>query len=217
MVLRHFLAFYKKHALCTGAVLTGFKNGAADVLVQTQWEKKEEINWRRTAVFAGFGFCYLGMFQHWQYTCLHMRWFPGECWRAAAKKVVFDSTVNAALCYYPLFYMVQSCVMADEYSAGRVEEGWERYKMNFPQDYTAYLAIWLPVQTINFTLVPPHWRVLFGAAVSAAWSCLLSKFRGDPAEIEAKEKKSAPEAVPAREEDSEASVIPNGLALCASK
>eukprot|EP00929_Paragymnodinium_shiwhaense_P107850 TRINITY_DN74204_c0_g1_i1.p1 TRINITY_DN74204_c0_g1~~TRINITY_DN74204_c0_g1_i1.p1 ORF type:complete len:216 (+),score=52.70 TRINITY_DN74204_c0_g1_i1:85-732(+) len=213
MVLRRFATFYQKHAMMAGAALTGAKTAAADVLVQTQWEKKQEINWRRTAVFASFGFFYLGMFQHMQYAVWYTRWFPGDCWRAAAKKVAFDQIVNTACVYYPLFYMVQSCVMADEFTLARVQEGWERFKMNATEDLYNIWRLWVPAQAINFTLVPPHMRVLFGAAVSCVWSCILSIMRGDPTDLEDKAKAFTSAAI---DQASEALASPSGSVVCSS-
>lgn len=54
------------------------KTTAADVLVQTVAEKKswKDIDWRRTTIFAGFGFAYLGCFQWYLLINKYSKWFP---------------------------------------------------------------------------------------------------------------------------------------------
>ena len=34
--------------------------------------------------------------------------------------------------------------------------------------------VWLPAQLLNYALVPPHLRVLFGNAVSICWNMTLA-------------------------------------------
>ena len=55
---------WRKHAFVLGSAVTGMKTCVADILVQTQYEGKESIDWRRNFVFSSFGLCYLGAFQY---------------------------------------------------------------------------------------------------------------------------------------------------------
>ena len=59
-------ATWKRNALFFGSTITGVKTCVADILVQTQYEKRETIDWRRNFVFSSFGLCYLGAFQYVQ-------------------------------------------------------------------------------------------------------------------------------------------------------
>ena len=47
--------------------------------------------------------------------------------------------------------------------------------------------LWVPMQAINFSVVPVHMRVPFAAGVSFVWSCILSALRGDMKPIERRE------------------------------
>lgn len=162
-----------------GAGITGLKTCIADLLVQTQYEGRTEIDWRRNFVFSSFGLLYLGAFQYVQYALWFPRLFPGTGFLPVAKRVVFDQTVNTGLWYYPLFYMVQSMVMTSEISAQRAHEGLSRYQENIVADMTNCWKLWVPCQAINFSIVPLHLRVPFAAGVSFVWSCVLSALRGD--------------------------------------
>jgi protein Mpv17 len=170
---------WKKHAFWLGSGLTGAKTCIADILVQKQYEGRSEIDWRRNFVFTSFGFFYLGAFQYVQYTLWFPRFFPGNAGLDVAKKVAFDQIINTGMWYYPLFYMVQSCVMSATVSADKLGEGIERYKTNVTTDMVNCWKLWVPAQIVNFSLVPVHMRVPFAAGVSFVWSCVLSALRGD--------------------------------------
>ena len=70
-------ALWRRNAFVLGSVVTGAKTCVADILVQTGYEGRESIDWRRNFVFSSFGLCYLGAFQYVQYTLWFPRLFPG--------------------------------------------------------------------------------------------------------------------------------------------
>ena len=105
--------------------------------------------------------------------------FPGTGVGAVAQRVAFDQLINTGLWYYPLFYSVQSCVMTSKFDAATASEGLQRYSHNVFSDMTNCWKLWVPMQAINFSVVPVHMRVPFAAGVSFVWSCILSALRGD--------------------------------------
>lgn len=177
-------AIWRRHAFVLGSGLTGAKTCVADVLVQTQFEGATEIDWRRNFVFSSFGLCYLGAFQYVQYTLWFPRLFPGTGAAVVAKRVAFDQTINTGLWYYPLFYVVQSCVMNASWDMQRSFEGVQRYRENITTDMINCWKLWIPFQCINFSIVPVHMRVPFAAGVSFVWSCILSALRGNMKALE---------------------------------
>ena len=170
---------WRRHAFVLGTAFTGVKTCVADILVQKQYEKRESIDWRRNLVFSSFGLCYLGAFQYVQYTLWFPRLFPGSGAVVVAKRVGFDQIINTGMWYYPLFYMVQSCVMDSRFDQETATAGLERYKRNITSDILYCWTLWVPFQTINFSIVPVHMRVPFAASVSFVWVCILSALRGD--------------------------------------
>ena len=69
-----------------------------------------------------------------QYTVWFPRIFPGTGAVVVAQRVAFDQLINTGLWYYPLFYMVQSCVMNARFTVSTASEGLERYKHNIKND-----------------------------------------------------------------------------------
>uniref|UniRef100_A0A7S2NES5 Peroxisomal membrane protein MPV17 n=1 Tax=Haptolina brevifila TaxID=156173 RepID=A0A7S2NES5_9EUKA len=175
---------WKRHAFVLGSALTGTKTCIADILVQTQYEGCESIDWRRNFVFSSFGLCYLGAFQYVQYTLWFPRLFPGTGAISVGKRVAFDQIINTGMWYYPLFYVVQNMVMTSRFDTRTAREGLTRYRANVVADMTNCWKLWVPMQVINFSLVPVHLRVPFAAGVSFVWSCILSALRGDMKPIE---------------------------------
>ena len=90
-------AAWRRNAFVFGSVVTGAKTCVADILVQTGYEQRETIDWRRNFVFSSFGLCYLGAFQYVQYTLWFPRIFPGVGPIAVARRVAFDQIINTGM------------------------------------------------------------------------------------------------------------------------
>ena len=86
---------WRRHAMAVGSLVTGAKTCAADILVQTQYEQRDTIDWRRNFVFSSFGLCYLGAFQYIQYSMWFPRFLPGTGAAVVAKRVAFDRAHTA--------------------------------------------------------------------------------------------------------------------------
>jgi hypothetical protein len=67
----------KSYPLAFGIVFSGCKTSFSDLLVQKVVERREKVDWRRNAAFAGFGFFYLGGVQYALYVPIFSRLFPG--------------------------------------------------------------------------------------------------------------------------------------------
>ena len=75
-MLRALVRVPKAHPFKFGVVFSGFKTSLSDYLVQRYVEKRDQIDWRRNAMFASFGFFYLGCVQYSIYVPLFSRLFP---------------------------------------------------------------------------------------------------------------------------------------------
>ena len=67
----------KNYPFRFGMAFSLFKTAGCDLLVQKVVEKREEIDWRRTAAFGSFGLFYLGGVQYIIYVPIFSRIFPG--------------------------------------------------------------------------------------------------------------------------------------------
>ena len=74
--LARLLHFAKTNPLPFGVGFSCVKTSASDLIVQKLIERREEIDWRRNAAFASFGFCYLGFVQYGLYVPVFGRLFP---------------------------------------------------------------------------------------------------------------------------------------------
>ena len=65
-----------KYPFAFGVGLSCVKTSFSDLLVQKVVERREEIDWKRNAAFAAFGFFYLGGVQYTLYVPVFSRLFP---------------------------------------------------------------------------------------------------------------------------------------------
>lgn len=74
-------------------MFSGFKTSFSDLLVQKVVEQREQVDWKRNAAFATFGFVYLGGVQYMIYVPFFSRIFPGAA--AFAAKSLRDKLKDA--------------------------------------------------------------------------------------------------------------------------
>jgi hypothetical protein len=172
----------KTSPFLTGFITTGLKTTAADAFAQKIVEKREEIDWRRNAMFTTFGFFYLGGFQYYLYNIKFAQWC-GTITRmsghlgSAPFKTFLDQFIHHPLLYFPTFYALKAAVEQRPLLDGK-DSALERYKAEIFQSCKALWCVWVPAQIINFTFVPRHLRIPFVAATSFGWTIILSVMQG---------------------------------------
>ena len=140
-------------------------------------------------MFSTFGFLYLGCWQYYLFVHIMPRLFPGaeafagsslrakladaQGQRAVAAQVAIENFGNNCLLYFPCFYTVQTL-----YEGGQAGDGLRKFRANFAEDAPAILALWVPVQTLNFSLSPLWMRVPVTTMASAFWTTYVSFSRG---------------------------------------
>ena len=183
------LSIPKKYPFGFGVVFSGAKTSFADALIQKVVEEKEELDLRRNAAFAVFGFVYLGGIQYALYVPIFKRLFPyAETWlakpirarlqdargmRTMVGQVVLDQGVHHPILYFPAFYATKLLV-----NGGTLSQAADQYRTNFSSDLLALWKLWVPATIINFTLSPFWLRIPFVASTSLVWTCILSAMRG---------------------------------------
>ena len=172
----------KASPFLTGFVTTGLKTTAADAFAQKVVEKRDEIDWRRNAMFTAFGFFYLGGFQYYLYNVKFAQWC-GAITRmsghlgSAPFKTFLDQFVHHPLLYFPTFYALKATVEQRPLLEGP-DSALARYRSEISQSCRALWSVWVPAQIINFTFVPRHLRIPFVAATSFGWTIILSVMQG---------------------------------------
>lgn len=198
---RSITSFPKRHPVIFGAVFTSSKTIAADIFVQTQIEEKKwsEIQWRRTAVFATFGFFYMGIAQYGVY----VKFLAGRCFPNAANyaakgirakikdvrgtrdlilQVAFDQLFHIPFMFYPVYYVIKE-VLHTDLSASDIQTPFifralGHWRTNFYDDMKTSWMIWWPCNMINFGFMPMHMRVPFMAVCSFVFCVCISVARG---------------------------------------
>merc|ERR1712178_58251 len=155
-------------------------------------EKQEKINLRRNLGFAVFSGLFTGIVQQYLYaggvgqTALFSRLLgDASTLSVAAKKSALDLTVHASLFQNPAAYFFTNLFTGLDPMAG-IHKYCQRDE--FLQATASTVAFWAPFQLMQFTVVPAHLRVGFGACISLCWQVVLStlaygtesKATGDP-------------------------------------
>ena len=144
-----------------------------------------QLDSRRTAVLASFGFLYgVGP----GYLC-YSKLYPMIFRNAPLRAAIFDVTIQCNLIYYPLYYMVYDlikdpCIEDEEVSvASKTYNIFQRaiamQQKNVYEDTIAMSAFWIPAHYLNFKYVPLHYRMAFMGIVGVGWGGILSFMRGN--------------------------------------
>ncbi|KAL3811060.1 hypothetical protein ACHAXA_004571 [Cyclostephanos tholiformis] len=182
-----------RHPLAFGVGVSTIKTSASDLLVQVVVEKKsvDDVDWKRNAAFATFGFFYLGGVQYALYVPIFGKLFPHASKFASmplGEKIVdsrgmrglfgqlfLDQFVHHPLVYFPAFYATRELVMSDE---PNIRAALESYRSNMKEDLLAIWKVWIPSMIINFSFMPMWARIPWVAGTSLFWTCILSAMRG---------------------------------------
>ena len=87
-------------------------------------------------------------------------------------KALFDNFIFAPLCWLPPAHMINSLILQKT----SVKTGLQNHLADVQDKglLKKYWLLWIPVQVINFTLIPAHLVVSFMASISFVWTILLS-------------------------------------------
>jgi protein Mpv17 len=105
------------------------------------------------------------------------------------KMTLFDGFINAPFLWLPPAYIIQAVL----YGYPK-REALKKYVKDVRENglLTKYWSLWLPVSFLNFSIVPPHYRIVFVAVVSFFWMIILS--------VAASKDQQDPESCPVEEE-----------------
>jgi protein Mpv17 len=179
---------YSTYPIQSAVVTCGFKASVADGIAQIRSAgdmSKFNLEARRNLAYVLYGGLFIGIMCHMEYDYLFPFLFGSEqSLQTLAEKVIFDNFVSAPLMWLPPAYLIKSLVY--DYS---LKEGLENYMTDIKENdlLQRYWTMWLPAQSISFSVVPDHLRVAFMASVSFFWFIILSSIssKDDPSPEEA--------------------------------
>ncbi|CAB9514746.1 Mpv17 / PMP22 family [Seminavis robusta] len=174
MTLEDVNTFYQTYPLQAAVLTCGVKASLADCVAQIRsWTSSERaIELRRNAAYIIYGGIFIGLMCHIEYDIVFPHLFgTNHDLKNVVESVLFDNFVSAPLMWLPPVYFIKA-VMFDY----PLSEGLDKYLSDIRDEglLYKYWAVWLPAQTISFSCVPDHMRVLFMACISFGWFIILS-------------------------------------------
>ncbi|XP_022097145.1 mpv17-like protein 2 isoform X2 [Acanthaster planci] len=124
------------------------------------------FNWIRTGRMLTIGI-FLGPLNHYWYLALD-KFLPGVKGRTVAKKILLDELIASPVMTSTFFVgmgLLEGKTLADSIDV---------LKKKFLTVYMVDIAVWPPVQAINFFLVPPQLRVIYVNVFILLWDVFLS-------------------------------------------
>jgi hypothetical protein len=87
-----------------------------------------------------------------------------------------DMLVIGPFMCLPVAYVVKTAFTADELTMDNIKLGLEKYveDVKIRGLLFKYWAVWIPGQTLTFSVIPEHLRILFIACLSFFWMFILS-------------------------------------------
>lgn len=171
--------FFSQYPFAAAFMVCATKASAADAVAQKkarmsvlEEEEKAPFNRRRNFAFLLYGGAYQGMFQELLYnTAFPLLFGEGGGAIMAVRKVSFDMLVITPFLCLPVVYIIKAVVFEQTFSqgVGLYINDVKNNKLLFK-----YWAVWIPVQSMTFTIVPIQYRITFIAAFSFFWLILLS-------------------------------------------
>ena len=169
-------------SLCYRPIASAFTLGViGDLVCQKFVEKEEKIDWGRHRAFVTFATFYQGAISYRVYG-LYTRFLPSlltyilpRSPRLASSPVTFglastvaDNFLHSPLLYLPLFFITTGLLQG---------QGPSDIKRAMDDSYfetiRACLGFWIPLQFVNFALVPERLRVLFVNFGCLLWNIVL--------------------------------------------
>jgi protein Mpv17 len=175
--------FYKIYPLLAGFFTCSVKASMADSLAQWRDTCTTKFNLRRNLAMVLYSGSVLGISCEIMYNRLFPLLFGvSTTWRTVVKMTLFDAFINAPLLWLPPAYLLQALLYGTSKRAALTKYVTD---VRYHGLLTKYWSLWMPVGLLNFSVVPPHYRIAFVAAVSFFWMIMLSVVanadRKDPA------------------------------------
>jgi len=185
-----FDAAVARNAFKAAVLVGGINNVGVDLSVQAATRDRGEISaidWRRASVFGAFGVVWIGGAQFMIFNRFLPTVLPGllegrlSC---AIKAMIFDQAFHMPFMYLPVYYCIRELGESRQTLQVAVENAVKTWQTNVLSDSVVQLGLFVPFQLLNFTLIPPHFRVPSLVSFGLVWLSVLSYRRGTYQEAE---------------------------------
>jgi len=142
-----------------------------DLFVQRCDSNFQSFNWIKAAAFGVYGGITCAMIVPMQ-VFVYAKWIaqnPTQKLRPLAA-AIFDIAVVLPLTDLPVYYLISTMACNHQGFRNDISNAWQSYKDYVFVDTQAAASIWVPINILNFFLVPAQYRGLVFAAGGCAWS-----------------------------------------------
>lgn len=173
MTLTDVSDFYATYPVQSAVLTCGVKASVADGIAQFKVSRDmAALEARRNVAYIIYGGIFIGLMCHLEYNHLFPILFGTDhSTLTIVEKILFDNFISGPLLWLPPAYLIKAIIY--DYS---LKEGLEKYVTDVTENglLTKYWTIWVPAQTISFSVIPDHLRVAFMASISFFWFILFS-------------------------------------------
>jgi len=184
-------SFFQTQPYLAAFLTCSVKASAADMLAQSQEDSSEAndpsfnmetqtngLDISRNLGFLMYGGLYSGLAQNYLYNVVYPKLFGADdgSLQHIIEQVVADNLIFAPLLCLPIAYVFKAAFTSEEVNWEAIAQGLQKYIDDVTNKglLWKYWSLWIPVQFMTFGVIPAHFRVVFVAAVSFFWICILS-------------------------------------------
>lgn len=159
----------------TKCITAGILAFVADIVCQTYFPSdvkdakkpiNERISWQRTSNFTLLNTVVVAPALHFWYSFLSSR-IPGMGVIITIKRVVADQALFAPV-------LVPIILAGNLILEGKANQIVDKLRADWWSTLLANYSLWIPAQLINFSVIPPQFRVLWANLVGFFWNIYLS-------------------------------------------
>lgn len=184
MSLQDVSDFYMTYPVQSAVLTCGVKASLADGITQLRTKTDEimSIEMKRNLAYTVYGGIFVGFMCHLEYDQVFPVLFGTEqSMMLTLEKVLFDNFVSAPLMWIPPAYIIKSLVFGNS-----MMDGLDKYVSDVRNEnlLQKYWSVWLPAQTLQFSIIPPQFQVAFLATISFFWFMMFSHISSKEQEVE---------------------------------
>ena len=162
--MKKLAAIYSKqlisNPLRTNIVTGGILAAGSDIICQTLIEEQDDepFNYKRTLAITTFGMYYNGglcSFIYPLYARILPQWFSRSLVRQGIGSTLIDNFIHSPIFYIPAFYMSTGILQGHSFTSS-----FATLKHGYQEVMLQTWMMWIPLQALNFSIVPPRMRVL---------------------------------------------------------
>jgi hypothetical protein len=178
--------FYATYPVQSAVLTCGVKASIADGIAQVKAvtaaaaspnQENISLEAKRNVAYIIYGGIFIGLMCHMEYDYVFPQIFGNDHnIQTIVPKILFDVFISGPLLWLPPAYFIKAILY--DYP---LKEGLQKYVTDVVDNglLIKYWQIWLPAQTISFSLIPDHMRVAFMAFISFFWFILFSSVSAD--------------------------------------